>query len=92
MTSLEGRKFRWHIVSFRCDATIRRRSGTRRTRAVGPIGAFVNSRPQSKRGSILDLARFLEANRFPPRIKSEGRLSLENALLKPNSERLSIYP
>jgi hypothetical protein len=43
----------WHIASFRCDATIRRLSGARRTRAASPIGtAWRGNRLRARRNLL----------------------------------------
>src|SRR5450755_838006 len=68
----------WHIASLRCDATISLLSATSWTRAISPIGTCMSSRPRGRFRFdrietelwILGLMQFLDANRYPPRIKS----------------------
>src|SRR6267154_5711174 len=53
-------------------------------RLLGPRSQLVvSSRTNPRACSILDLTRFLDANRFPPRIKVRGWLLLENTLFFP---------
>src|SRR6266436_421050 len=57
------------IASFRCDATIRRLSGTRRARAVSPIDASMISRPDESARTELERGNF-EAHRHIPRMRA----------------------